>query len=290
MGDVDANGYVDIAMILEDPNGVQHACVLRNCPCKDNGQCDNSIPSSAYGECRKFEPASNQLGSEACYKRAPNTALTAATFADPGSTQGVHLLVWARNTGEEDKGQFTGYKIDPDQESKDHYHIHATAMSGICARAECPGTATGQNYPGPSFKITVTDVNGQKKPRQANMLSQSAYHPLLLPSVYFGLGRTNNYVEEFYLGMPVRASNPVRMWVSIIPNTAVVAIPNPRADPEGWTLDLVVSPSTQMPLVFTSVLGMLIAVGMIILFLERRERMEDQRKQQTQFYVHFVNA
>ena len=33
-----------------------------------------------------------------------------------------------------------------------------------------------------------------------------------------------------------------------------------------------------------------VEVGMIILFLERRERMEDQRKQQTQFYVHFVNA
>jgi integrin alpha FG-GAP repeat containing protein 1 len=288
MGDTDANGYVDLAMVLKDSSGFQHACVLRNCPCK--GECQNDIPSSEYGECRKFEPALRENGDDACFPREPNTVLTTATFADPASTQGVHLLLWARNTGKEDQGKYIGYKIDADQESKDHYHILGTAMSGICARAECLGTATGQNYPGPSFKITVTDVNGHKKPRQASMLSQSAYHPLLLPSVYFGLGRTNNYVEEFYLGMPVRASNPVRMWVSIIPNTAVVAMPNPRGDPEEWTLDLVVSPSTQMPLVFTSVLGMLIAVGMIILFLERRERMEDQRKQQTQFYVHFVNA
>merc|ERR1719214_367145 len=103
-------------------------------------------------------------------------------------------------------------------------------MSGICARAECLGTATGQNYPGPSFKITVTDVNGHKKPRQASMLSQSAYHPLLLPSVYFGLGRTNNYVEEFYLGMPI-PNQDAHMWVSIIPNTAVVAIPFERHKP-----------------------------------------------------------
>jgi len=33
-------------------------------------------------------------------------------------------------------------------------------------------------------------------------LFQAAYNALQLPYAFIGLGRTNNYVENFYLGMP----------------------------------------------------------------------------------------
>ena len=33
-------------------------------------------------------------------------------------------------------------------------------------------------------------------------LFQSGYNALQLPYAFIGLGRTNNYVENFYLGMP----------------------------------------------------------------------------------------
>ncbi|GIX63218.1 T-cell immunomodulatory protein-like protein precursor, putative [Babesia caballi] len=84
----------------------------------------------------------------------------------------------------------------------------------------------GSNVNGPIFKITVIDVYGAKSPRCSVIRAQSAHSPLLPPYSMFGLGKTNNYVEEFYLGMPSKASNYSNMWISIIPNCSVIAIPH----------------------------------------------------------------
>jgi len=37
---------------------------------------------------------------------------------------------------------------------------------------------------------------------KGTQLAQSAYNPLDLPYMFLGIGRTNNYIENFNLGIP----------------------------------------------------------------------------------------
>ena len=43
------------------------------------------------------------------------------------------------------------------------------------------------------------------------------------------LGRTNNYIEEFFMGLPLNERTRSRMWTSLIPNTQVIVRPYPQA-------------------------------------------------------------
>lgn len=52
---------------------------------------------------------------------------------------------------------------------------------------------------GPTYKISVTDLNGVKSPRTATQLSQSAYTPLALPFAFFGYTSIVYYVFDIYV-------------------------------------------------------------------------------------------
>ncbi|CAJ0889903.1 12870_t:CDS:10 [Entrophospora sp. SA101] len=57
----------------------------------------------------------------------------------------------------------------------------------------------GVNHPGSAFKFTVVDTYGNKRANQVAQYSQVGYLYLQTPYSLFGLGRTNNYVEELWL-------------------------------------------------------------------------------------------
>ena len=49
------------------------------------------------------------------------------------------------------------------------------------------------------LKVSVTETS--YKMRIGAQMPQSAYTPLDLPYIFIGLGRTNNYVENFVMGI-----------------------------------------------------------------------------------------
>eukprot|EP00916_Digyalum_oweni_P003399 GHVL01006148.1.p1 GENE.GHVL01006148.1~~GHVL01006148.1.p1 ORF type:complete len:626 (+),score=161.17 GHVL01006148.1:47-1924(+) len=173
--------------------------------------------------------------------------------------------------------------------SSEFFFLRAVGLNGVCPES-CPNAPRfpnpkpyGVNQIGSVFKLTVTDVNGVKSARVGTQLSQTAYAPLQLPFVYFGLGRTNNYLEEFYMGQSLKSS----IWISIIPNTQVIAIPYPRDNPKKWTLELSVNPSSKFPFILLTTFAMLVIIGLIILVLDRKEKSEDSRQRES-FRVHFI--
>lgn len=54
-------------------------------------------------------------------------------------------------------------------------------------------------------------------------MAQSAHAPLTLPFELFGLGQTNNYVEEFFLGLPL--SQLVSATADLMEFAPFVALP-----------------------------------------------------------------
>ena len=69
-------------------------------------------------------------------------------------------------------------------------------------------------------------------------MPSSAYTPLDLPYIFIGLGRTNNYVENFVMGITTKNGNSViknkwfslinyqdlqkQLWTPIIPNSQLI--------------------------------------------------------------------
>lgn len=75
-------------------------------------------------------------------------------------------------------------------------------------------------------------------------LAQTSYLSLQTPYSHFGLGRTNNYVENLFIGSTRRQAQHFMNIEGVIPNSQVVIAPfQPRgveADPSWWTKELCV--------------------------------------------------
>jgi integrin alpha FG-GAP repeat containing protein 1 len=105
----------------------------------------------------------------------------------------------------------------------------------------------GVNLPGGVFKFTISELSGIKRAAQGVQLQQSGNLALQTPYILFGLGRTSNYIEEFYMGVTINnqdhSASYWHMWICIIPNSQLVAIPYKPTDPDNWTLELYIKTS-----------------------------------------------
>lgn len=131
--------------------------------------------------------------------------------------------------------------------------------------------------PGVTTKLTVTGIDGDMWTLSGFQLSQSTRNGLHLPYVSAGLGRTNNYVEHFWMGFP---NGHVREWSGLIPNSEVFAVCHPPSEPELWQLELFIVPSEIIGwVVFT--LGLTIGALAVPIFLYRRREIEEDKREKT---------
>tara|TARA_B110001452_G_scaffold131076_1_gene108896 strand:- start:340 stop:870 length:531 start_codon:yes stop_codon:yes gene_type:complete len=161
----------------------------------------------------------------------------------------------------------------------------------FCAGSAGTPLQTGVNQPGVSYQFhtslptqwdlmnTEWSWNRKKQARAGVQLPQSAYSPLLPPYVHFGLGQTNDFVEDFTVGLPGSTeagtpAQPRRFAQAIIPNSRLIVIPYPYNASDGWSMQLFLAPRKQA-VVGLVVGGCLLLLGLVIFTLEMRERMTD---------------
>ena len=114
-------------------------------------------------------------------------------------------------------------------------------------------------------------------------LPQTAYHALLTPYSYFGLGRTNNYIENLFVGSTKHSSQHFINMEGVIPNSKVVIIP-PLKDDEGWKRELYLRPGEWIPWVTLTViatLGILAAIVIVLHLNEKASRICSTLRQST---------
>lgn len=102
-------------------------------------------------------------------------------------------------------------------------------------------------------------------------LPQTAYHALLTPYSYFGLGRTNNYIENLFVGSTKHSSQHFINMEGVIPNSKVVIIP-PLKDDEGWKRELYLRPGEWIPWVTLTVIATLGILAAIVIVLHLNEK------------------
>jgi hypothetical protein len=109
-------------------------------------------------------------------------------------------------------------------------------------------------------------------------LPQTSYHSLLTPYAYFGLGRTNNYIENLFVGSTKHTDQHFINMEGVIPNSKVVILPpDGGEDGAAWKRELFLRPGEWIPWVtFTVVIGTaILAVIVFVLHLNEKVGFND---------------
>ena len=126
---------------------------------------------------------------------------------------------------------------------------------------------SGASTSGASYKYTILDTSGRRSAAQVPQLSQTSYQALNTPYAFFGLGRTNNYIENLFAGA---AHGRVATLEMVIPNSKLVI--NPGATPDEWHKELYLRPGQWIPWVGVAVLGTMVALAGVVLVLHLNEK------------------
>jgi hypothetical protein len=126
---------------------------------------------------------------------------------------------------------------------------------------------SGASTSGASYKYTILDTSGRRSAAHVPQLPQTSYQSLNTPYAFFGLGRTNNYIENLFAGA---ARNRVAALEMVIPNSKLVI--NPGTAPDEWHKELYLRPGQWIPWVGASVLGTMVALAGVVLVLHLNEK------------------
>ncbi|XP_042186773.1 T-cell immunomodulatory protein isoform X2 [Oncorhynchus tshawytscha] len=125
----------------------------------------------------------------------------------------------------------------------------------------------------------------------AGQLSQSAHLSLQLPYTVLGLGRSANFLDHLYVGIPrPLGDKDVRKqeWTAIIPNSQLIVIPHPHNEPRSWSAKLYLTPSNIVLLTAIALSGVCVFILVIIGILHWQEKKADDReKRQEAHRFHF---
>uniref|UniRef100_A0A9L0SP92 Integrin alpha FG-GAP repeat containing 1 n=1 Tax=Equus caballus TaxID=9796 RepID=A0A9L0SP92_HORSE len=125
----------------------------------------------------------------------------------------------------------------------------------------------------------------------AGQLSQSAHLALQLPYSVLGLGRSANFLDHLYVGIPrPSGEKSIRKqeWTAIIPNSQLIVIPYPHNVPRSWSAKLYLTPSNIVLLTAIALIGVCVFILAIIGILHWQEKKADDReKRQEAHRFHF---
>ncbi|KAM0754773.1 hypothetical protein T439DRAFT_309573 [Meredithblackwellia eburnea MCA 4105] len=272
IGDYNIDGYPDI-LLLTSQNGDRVASLLDSRPC-DKTSC---TPGEVSKGRRAFRVRTD--GSEALTKIKDVESVHWMDMDDDGS---LDILVQRSGSS----GSAREIVFIKNNYFHDAFFLKALVLNGACSgwcEPKNPGESRyrpyGVSYSGASFKFTVLDPTGSRKATQVGQLPQSSYLSLGTPYSYFGLGRTNNYVENLFIGSTRHQPEHYINVEGLIPNSQVVIDPYQpvgRADTGTWSRELYLHPGDWIPWV-TIVLGAtIILLGVVVLVLHINEKREDE--------------
>lgn len=214
----------------------------------------------------------------------------------------------------------------------DAFFLKTLASNGVCPTwcgqydtkpAKVGAKPFGVNYPGATFKFTVLDTSGKKRANQVAQYPSSTYLGLSLPYSLFGLGRTNNYVEELFVGVTRNQPEHFTTYSGVIPNSQLIIIPYQQEDdmtrqqpatpptppsagsnatangsalaaaqdenkggPNEWTLELYIRPGDYVPWVFVTLATAIAILAGVVVGLNWMEKVKKRRCIDVSGFVH----
>lgn len=185
--DINIDGFPDVFMTLTFNNPAtsskyQQSFVLINAPCTEN-------------TCNKDAQSQRQFSQEADEVDSFNSALVTQQ-AGPSAVMIVPIDI--DEDGRIDilvqkAGSSYSLELIYNNMFYDSFFIKAMMVSQNQEEEQKFGSITT----GGTFRFIVTTLDDKKFVRVASQNPQSSYNSLELPFVYMGVGRSNNYLEQF---------------------------------------------------------------------------------------------
>ncbi|OAJ38717.1 hypothetical protein BDEG_22624 [Batrachochytrium dendrobatidis JEL423] len=286
IGDYNNDGYPDILFLSVSKTSASKISsrLVRSVPC-DN----RCTPEASAAGARSFVSVYEGVG---VFKSYPDMILSGLTFMDIDEDGTLDIFMTVRNI---DMGMRTISLIN--NYYNDAFFLKAIVLNGVC-NEWCPGLEPfpdprpyGVNYAGGTFKYTVLDTRGERRATQVAQLPQSAYMSLHTPYTLFGLGRTNNYIEDLFVGVSRRTKEHVAAYQGVIPNSQLVIIPYEAArsghSPVDWKLELYMNPSSSSAGLMGVLCGAITILCIIIWGFDWAEKREDELERKR--ILHAIN-
>lgn len=152
---------------------------------------------------------------------------------------------------------------------------------------------------GVNYRYIVTDNNGDRKLQVSFQLAQTGNMALTLPYSLVGIGRSNNYIENFSVisnsMKPMKSDDKCpdkseeNTFTPIIPKSQLLITKKLTADNKvEWTVDLKVSPTENLLTLIIVIGVVLFVILVIIIILHIKEINEDKRQESEKFTAWFA--
>ncbi|MGH0143976.1 UNVERIFIED_CONTAM: hypothetical protein FKN15_002318 [Acipenser sinensis] len=122
---------------------------------------------------------------------------------------------------------------------------------------------------------TFFDIYEDLQKGTTGQLSQSAHFALQLPYTVLGLGRSANFLDHLYVGIPRPPGEKAirkQEWTAIIPNSQLIVIPYPHNNPRSWSAKLYLTPSNIVLLTAIALIAVCVFILVIIGILHWQEK------------------
>ncbi|KAF8590510.1 hypothetical protein K439DRAFT_1381934 [Ramaria rubella] len=277
VGDLSLDGFPDlIPIVASAPHGGilgVGASVDRTPRLLTSVPCARGLPGCGpNGQGRRGFKLTNS-GAEALQHIVDARGVTVLDLDEDGT-----LDILVQRTGEQGDGSNT---FIHNNFFYDAFFLKAMVLNRPCEGGWCTlenGSrlmAFGVSYPGASYKYTVQDTSGLRSAAQVAQLPQTSYHSLHTPYSFFGLGRTNNYIENLFVGSTKKYDTFIIME-GVIPNSKVVIIPSPQGQKLGWKKELFLRPGAWIPWVTLTVVLSTVIFAIVVFVLHLNEKREDE--------------
>lgn len=193
----------------------------------------------------------------------------------------MDILVLQNQKGTTNAGRVPNFVIN-------NFFNDAFFLKGLVSNGVADLEAYGVSYPGASLKFTVLDTSGVKRAHQISQLSQSAYLSLQTPYCLFGLGRTNNYVEEMFAGVSRHQDKNYFFYEGVIPNSQLVFLPyQPEhvQDTSSWKVELYIKPADYVPWVLVVLVAASVLLAIVVVVLRTMEKREDEMERRKALHI-----
>lgn len=122
-----------------------------------------------------------------------------------------------------------------------------------------------ENTFGVTTQWLFTDIDGHKHVKISNQKYQYNYKIMQLPYAYTGLGRTNNYLEQFTVGY--QRYGQKEDWSPIIPNSQLMVY----KENGDWKLETLLKNNERVnDVIYVSVM-ILLCMGCVVFYLNYKE-------------------
>ena len=309
IGDISSDGFPDIMLTMRYDNGTEQAQILLNSPCNkkycgpaakdskrrmfsktsnaiekflaDDEDFDDGLLNSVlegrlerlnftdFGDDYKF------MGEEFASHLTNFTSVQYAVFFDLMEDSSVDiLLVRERQVAQRD---------EPSTYLQAVYNNIDISNFFIKVRM-ITDELVANSVSSASYRCVITQLNDKKIVVAGGASGQGAYHGLQTPFTFIGMGRSNNFIEEFSVAVFSEGKRSLRTWTPVIPKTVLFVIADMSEQPEAWNLTLLLNPTDKIPLILITDGVFLLGLGLVIIVFHMYEKVS-QRFERSQQYL-----